>query len=98
MRFERRIRALEARMIADPVVLYFADGSEREICGRGDFLLSLLTGTCGKKLSSRQAAQLELIRQSVGAREPGGGHMVELLRALLNGPVQEQGRVSPVLS
>ena len=33
MRLEERIRALEARFISDPVILYFADGSTREICG-----------------------------------------------------------------
>jgi len=49
MRLEKRIRALEARLISDPVMLYFADGSTRHICGRGDFLLNLLRGACGAR-------------------------------------------------
>jgi hypothetical protein len=33
MKFEKRIRALEARMTTDPLILYFADVSTRAICG-----------------------------------------------------------------
>jgi hypothetical protein len=63
MKFEKRLRALEARMITNPVVLYFADGSTRAICGQGDFLLRLLKGVFGRAdLSPSQAAQLDLIR------------------------------------
>jgi len=92
MRLEQRIRALEARLITDPVVLYFADGSTRKMCGRGDFLLSLAQGACGgADLSSRQAVQLDLIRQSVYAQEPGGGHMIELLRCLQPAQAEERG-------
>jgi hypothetical protein len=81
MRLEKRIQALESKLMMDPVVLHFADGSTRNLCGRGDFLLSLLQGACGgANLRSGQAAQLDLIRQSVYAHEPGGGHMIELLR------------------
>ncbi len=74
-------------MITEPVILYFADGSTRKICGRGDFLLRLFQGACGgQDLSPEQTAHHDLIRQSISAQEPGGGHMVELLRCLLNGP------------
>ena len=41
---EKRIRALEGKTIADPVVLYFADGGTQEIRGSIDFLMSLLGG------------------------------------------------------
>ena len=47
MRLERRLRALESKMFADPLTLYFADGSKREICGRGDYLLRLFCAACG---------------------------------------------------
>jgi hypothetical protein len=96
MRFEKRIRALEAKMTADPVVLCFGDGSTREICGRGDFLLDLFQGACGGQISLSQAAQLEFIRRAVSVREPGGGHMVELMQSLLNGPPEEPSSVTPV--
>jgi hypothetical protein len=83
---KRRIQALEARMMSDPVVLHFADGSTREICGQGDSLLCLARGACGADLSPWQAEQLELIRQSVYAREPGGARLTEVVRCLLDGP------------
>ena len=61
MRVERRVRALEARYIKDPVVLYFADGSTAEICGHGDFLLRLevlkLAGWVGLGHLDRDAHQ-----------------------------------------
>lgn len=90
MRLEKRIRALEARFTKDPVVLFFADGSTREIRSHGDFLLSLVADTCrGTDLGPGQAAQMDLIRQSVAAQEPGGGHLVEVLRCLLDGPAEQ---------
>jgi hypothetical protein len=97
MNFERRIRALETRMITDPVILHFADGSTRELRGPGDFLLRLFPGVFGKaNLSPGQAAQLDLIRQSVRAQEPGGGHMVELLQCLLHAQAEARDGVPPV--
>ena len=94
MRLEKRIRALEAKIITDPLVLYFADGSTRELRGPRHFLRRLFHGACGRAdLSSRQAEQLELIRQSVDSREPGGAHMTDLLRCFLNGPAKEQTSV-----
>lgn len=94
MRFEKRIRALEARMITDPLILHFADGSTRAICGQGDFLLRLFKGVFGRAdLSPSQAAQLDLIRQSVHAHEPGGGRMIELLRCFLD--AREQSGPAP---
>lgn len=87
MRLEKRIRALEARLIKDPVILHFADGSTHEIRGHGDFLLGLFVGVCGgADLAPWQAEQLELIRQSVYAEEPGGARMTELLRCFLQLP------------
>ena len=41
-------------------------------------------------LSPQQTAHLELIFKSVGAKEPSGGHMVEVLKSLLDGPSRNQ--------
>jgi hypothetical protein len=91
MNLERRLRALEARLITDPVVLYFADGSTRELHGSGDFVLRLYRGVFGKaELSPGQAAQLDLIRQCVGSEEPGGGRMIEVLQCLLHARVDSR--------
>ena len=86
MKFDRRIRALEAKMSATPVILHFADGTTRAMCGRTDFLLDLLQSIGGEDVSPDHATHLELVRRSVGADEPGGGRMIEMLRALMHDP------------
>jgi len=84
-------------MIAAPIVLYFADGSTREICGSADSVLGLIRAACrGQDLTPWQSEQLNLIRRSVYALEPGGAHMVELLQCLLHGQAEEQSSVAPV--
>jgi hypothetical protein len=81
VRIERRVRVLERRFTADPVVLYFADGSAREICGPRDFVRRLLAAIAwGGDLSPAQKEQLDLIRASVDSVEPGGGHLIDLVR------------------
>ena len=91
MRIEKRVRALEARFIKDPVVLCFADGSTREIRGHGDFLLSLVADACrGTDPGPGHAAQLDLIRRSVYAQEPGGGRLTEVIRVLLESAENEE--------
>jgi hypothetical protein len=90
MRLERRLRALEARVSADPLVLFFADGSTVKIGCRRDYLLDLFVGANDQaNLSPQRAAHLELIFKSVGAKEPGGAHMVEVLKSVLDGPSRD---------
>jgi hypothetical protein len=92
MRIEKRVRALEDRMIADPVVLLFADGSTTEIPG-GDSLVNLVFDTClDGDLTSTQTKQLELVRRCLGSTEPGGGHMIDLVRCFLNGLTGQERR------
>ncbi|HEY7334133.1 MAG TPA: hypothetical protein VH639_04555 [Bryobacteraceae bacterium] len=82
MKLEKRLRALEARMLSEPVILRFADGSTRELCGPRGFLLHLFVESSSEDLTPEQTSQLDLIRASVAAGEPGGGHIIDLLRAL----------------
>ena len=82
MKFEKRLRAVEGKFLRDPVILDFASGSCQEIC-RGGYLLDLFTAALGgADLSAEQSSELDLIRQSVAAREPGGGRIIEALQAL----------------
>ena len=56
-----------------------------------DNLSSLLADTCsGGKLKPEQSKQLDLVRRSVGAREPGGARLTEVLKCFLEGPVETQ--------
>ena len=99
MRLEKRVRALEASMLADPVILYFADGSTREICGRADCLLKLFCTACyGGELSPRQAAEFDLIRDSVGEGGASCAQMTQLIRCFLLGPAEEPSSVTQVSS
>ena len=84
-------------MLAEPVFLYFADGSTREICGRADYLLHLFcAATGGGELNPRQAAELELIRDSVGEGGASCAHMTQLIRCFLCEPAEEPSSVTPV--
>jgi hypothetical protein len=81
MRIEGRIRKLEKRMTSSPLILYFADGSTREIRGPRYFLLDLVCAM-NRNPTPTQAEQLELIRSATYADEPGGGRLTELIKAL----------------
>ena len=90
MKLERRIRDLETRLLDNQVTLYFADGSARQIRGDGNYLLDLLISACRRdQLSCGHAADLDLIRGCVGSKEANGGHMIEMIRCALLGPVGE---------
>jgi hypothetical protein len=94
MKIDRRIRALEARFASDRVVIYLADGSARELLGRTGFLLDLFCDACRGDLTSAQREQLELVRESVDADEPGGARLAEVLRCFLR-PATESLPNSP---
>ena len=93
MNFKKRLRALEARLIMDPIILQFADGSAQALHGGRGFLVRLLRSVCGgADLASGQREHLELIRQSVQSTEPGGGRLIELILCLLH--AQAEARVN----
>lgn len=90
MNLRRRLAALEKRLISEPTLLMMPDGRTASIPGRSDYLLQLLAVAArGANISPEQAADLDLIRRSTDAKEPGGGHMVELIRCCLLGPGKE---------
>jgi len=42
-----------------------------------------------RSMSGDRTPELELIAQSISSTEPGGGHMIDLVRAFLNGPKED---------
>jgi hypothetical protein len=89
MKLNKRLEALEAALINEPTLLRMPDSSVASIPGRGDHLLRLFdVAIGGEAISREQAAELDLIRQSTGSREPGGGHMVNLIRCFILGPTK----------
>jgi len=76
----RRLAALERQLISEPVLLTMPDGQTATIPGHGIYLVKLLSDAVrGINISAEQAAELDLIRRSTDAIEPGGGRLVELI-------------------
>jgi len=79
MNLHRRLEALERQITSEPILLLMPDGRTETL--RGD-VLDLFS----RALREDRTPEIELIAQSIGSVEPGGGHMMDLARALLNGP------------
>jgi len=94
MNLNRRLAILERGFSTEPTVLIMPDGSAASINGPGDYLMLLLGVAVDENVSSEQAVHLDLIRRCTASKEPGGGHMVDLIRALLLGPVGAEQRQS----
>lgn len=86
---QRRINRLEQRFASEPAILTMPNETTAIIPGNGSYLLRLLF--CRSAPSPKQAAHLELIRQSTASNEPGGGRMIEMIRCMLQGPVRCTG-------
>jgi hypothetical protein len=80
----RRLEALERGLCSvEPIVLLMPDGSTETLPGYNDYLLDLL----GRALEGDRTPEMDLVARSVSSTEPGDAHMIDLVRALLNGPV-----------
>ena len=81
----RRLAALEKDLSSEPIVLLMPDGRTETLPGHNDYVLGLLgTGSRG-----RPDPEMDLVARSISSTEPGGAHMIDLVRAMLNGPVED---------
>lgn len=95
---QRRLEALEQRLKIGCISLRMPDGSVRRIPADSRFLLSLFSAACdwshakldGLPLPSTYAGELEAVCNSISddAEAQGAGRMLELLRAVVEGPVE----------
>jgi len=86
----RRIATLEKSLISEPTLLVMPDGSTATIPGHCTYLVNLYwSAVSGVGISPKQAAELDLIRKSTNAVEPGGSRIVEMIRCFLLGPAEE---------
>jgi hypothetical protein len=85
MNLHRRLELLEKRFTGGTVLLKMPDGRTEKIQGRGDFLLDLVA----RSMNGDRTPEMELIAQSIGSTEPGGGHLVDVVRAFLHGPKED---------
>jgi hypothetical protein len=88
LRFKRRLEKLEKSIQIEPLILSFEDGSTAELPGSTRFINHLYRLFHDESAASPEERDaLDMIRRSISIREPGGGRMIELLRALLLSPV-----------
>jgi hypothetical protein len=85
MNIHRRLELLEQQLTIEPILLLMPDGRTEML--RGD-VLDLFS----RALRRDGTPEIELIAQSESSREPGGAHMIDLVRALLNGPAEDSPR------
>jgi hypothetical protein len=82
----RRLEALENDFDDEPVTLYFADGRRETLSS--ERLLQLFGSVLHPEtVSQADQRKLDSVNSCIRAHEPGGGHMVELLRAIQQSPV-----------
>jgi hypothetical protein len=82
----RRLAALEKNLSSvEIIVLLMPDGRTETLPGHD------AVGLLGRALDGDRTPEMELIARSVSSTEPDGAHMIDLVRALLNGPVEDGG-------
>jgi hypothetical protein len=80
MNLHRRLEALEKELTgSELIVLYMPDGRTETLRGN---VLELFS----RARNGDRTPEVELIAQSISSTEPGGAHMIDLARALLNSP------------
>ena len=89
--FTRRLDKLERNHPFEETVLILPDG-KRVTVPDGLYLSRLYFGQIHGRcvLNQEQEALLELVRQSVDAKEPGGDTTIELLRAIMLSPMTDE--------
>ena len=88
IKLRRRLDALEEQLTSEPIVLLMPDGRTETLPGHNDYVLGLL----GLAVRGERTPEMELTARSVSSREPDGAHMIDLVRALLNGPIEVSQR------
>jgi hypothetical protein len=81
----RRLEALEQDLTGEPILLLMPDGRTETLPGHNDYVLGLLS----RAVRGDRTPEMELVARSRSSTEPGGAHMIDLVRALLNGPVED---------
>jgi hypothetical protein len=89
MTLRRRLEAFEKDLgTSEPILLLMPDGRAETLPGQNDYVLNLLS----RAVRGERTPEMELVARSVSSTEPGGAHMIDLLRALLNGPAETAPR------
>ena len=81
----RRLTLLEKHVTSELIVLLMPDGRIETLPGHGDRAIDLLAGV----FRADRTPDLELVAQSISSTEPGGAHLIDLARAILNSPAED---------
>jgi len=81
MSLEKRVKALEKKLLSTPLKLHFADGNTKVLFEPRTFLLDLFAAAPGT-LTSHQTERMALILKCSKAEEPGGARFAEVLQSL----------------
>jgi hypothetical protein len=73
----RRLESLEKRHLRDPIILQMPDGRIVTLPNRRGYLFNLAL----RALRGDQAPERGLITQSINSFEPGGSHLLDIVRA-----------------
>jgi len=91
-----RLESLEEQITSEPIMLLMPGSRTEVLPGHNDYVLNLLW----RAIRGDRTPEMELIARSESSTEPGGAHMIDLVRALLNGPntepSQDRGTLSPL--
>jgi hypothetical protein len=79
MNLQRRLELLEKRL-SGSITLFMPDGRTETLRGGRYHAFDLFMRAC----NGERTPDMELVAQSIGSIEPGGAHMLDLLRGLLN--------------
>jgi hypothetical protein len=74
----RRLERIEKRLLTEPILLEMPNGSTERLPGDPNFVLNFMM----RWLDGEQVPEVDLIARSASSNEPGGAHMVDMVRLL----------------
>jgi hypothetical protein len=80
MNLRRRLELLEKRLNRGSIILFMPDGRTETLRGGRYYSLDLFARAC----NGERTPDMELIAQSIGSIEPGGAHILDLVRGVLD--------------
>ena len=87
----RRLERLEKQLFTEPIVLQMPNGGTERLPGEPNYVLHLMM----RCLEGEQMPEMDLIARSISSIEPGGAHMIDMVRLLYDATTKQQGEDVP---
>jgi hypothetical protein len=88
--YRKRLEKLERTQSSDMARLTLPDGKVVTVLDTGELFRACDREIQGLSLNAEQQALVDLVKQSVDLREAGGGRMIEVYRAILLSPHEDE--------